>query len=173
MRSRQVKVLGLLDESGACLHGLLTRLTLREDVAGDIMQELFIRLSGSSGFDKARDPAAYAWRAAMNLAFEWRRKSRLKFQRLDELALPASNECGPLASMVRAEELGEVLDAVERLRGLAREVIVMRYIEQESYEKIAGRLGKKPQHVRSVSSKALGRLRELLAVKKDDSGGKG
>jgi RNA polymerase sigma factor (sigma-70 family) len=56
----------------------------------------------------------------------------------------------------------KVLDMMTRLNNLAREVIVMHYIEQESYEQIARRLGKKPQHIRSISAKALARLRQLL-----------
>ena len=66
------------------------------------------------------------------------------------------------ARIAQAEELVQVLDLIPRLSALAREVVVMHYIEQESYEEIAQRLGKKPQHIRSVSSKALARLRQLL-----------
>ena len=48
MSSRQKELLELLDKSGADLYALLTRLTLREDVAEELMQELFIKLKGSS-----------------------------------------------------------------------------------------------------------------------------
>jgi RNA polymerase sigma factor (sigma-70 family) len=70
--------------------------------------------------------------------------------------------------MIRDEELEQVLDATSRLSDLARDVVVMRYIEQESYETIAGRLGKKPQHLRSVCAKAMAQLREVLTRKKYD-----
>ena len=158
---RQKKILELLDTSGARLHALLGRLTLSQDAAGDLMQELFIRLS-KSRLDKVNDPFAYAYRAAINLAFEWRKSKKVKFQSLDEDCLPAGNNPSPLAEMVRTEEFAEVLDVMGRLSELAREVVVMHYIEQESYEEIAQRLGKKPQHIRSVSAKAMARLRELL-----------
>ncbi len=39
------QVLSLLDEQGPRLYALLVRITLREDVAEDLMQELFLRLS--------------------------------------------------------------------------------------------------------------------------------
>ena len=159
---RQQKVLALLDVSGVRLHALVARLTLCEDVVGDLMQELFIRLSNSSGFDKANDPFAYAYRAAINLALEWRRKGKVKVESLNEDCLATENAPSALAEMVRAEELEQVLDAMPQLGESAREVIVMRYIEQESYKAIGRHLGKKPQHMRSVSSKALARLRELL-----------
>lgn len=51
------------------------RLTLRRDVAAELLQELFVRL-GTSEIENARDPTAYAWRAAINLAMEWRRRRR-------------------------------------------------------------------------------------------------
>ena len=168
---RQKKVLELLDTSGVRLHALLGRLTLSEDVVGELMQELFIRLS-KSRLDKVNDPFAYAYRAAINLAFEWRKKSKVKFQSLDEDCFPVENSPSPLAEMVRAEELAQVLDMIGRLSELAREVVVMHYIEQESYEEIAQRLGKKPQHIRSVSAKAMARLRQLLTGVKNLPGSK-
>lgn len=169
---RHKKVLELLDTSGMRLHALLARLTLSEDVVGDLMQELFIRLSNSSGLDKANDSYAYAYRAAINLAFEWRKKTKVKLQPLDEDCLPAEQNSSPLAGMIRAEELAQILDLMPRLNKLAREVVVMHYIEQESYEEIAQRLGKKPQHIRSVSAKALALLRQLLTGKRSQPSSK-
>jgi len=162
-KDRQKKVLELLDASGRRLHGLLYRLTLSEDMAGDLMQELFIRLSQSRGFDKAQNPFTYARRAAINLAFEKRKKSKVKLHGLDEDCLPEEQGASALRCMVQKEEMAQVLEVLPRLNRLAREVIVMHYIEQASYEEIGRRLGKKPQHIRSVSAKALARLRKLLS----------
>jgi len=55
LRDRQKELLELLDKSGANLYALLTRLTLREDVAEELMQELFIKLNNTSRFDKGRN----------------------------------------------------------------------------------------------------------------------
>ncbi|MHC4659596.1 MAG: RNA polymerase sigma factor [Planctomycetota bacterium] len=163
MHNRQRKVLELLETSGARLHELLARLTLSEDAVGDLMQELFIRLSNSNGLDKAKDPFAYAHRAAVNLAFEWRRRQKVKYRSLDEDCFPVQTGSSPLRAAIRREELEKLLDATSQLSDLAREVVVMHYIEQESYEEISGRLGKKSHYLRSLSSKALARLRTLLA----------
>lgn len=173
MKNRQQKAMELLDISGARLHALLARLTLCEDVVGDLMQELFIRLSRSRGFDKAKDPFAYAYRVAINLAFEWRRSLRIKFQSLGENCLPAENHHSSLGVMIQAEELQRVLDATSRLSNLARDVVIMHYIEQESYDEIGRRLGKKPQYLRSLSAKALARLREWLVDEEESSITKG
>jgi len=167
LRKQQRKVLELLDASGAQLHRLLARLTLREDIVGDLLQELFIRLSESSAFDKAADPVAYACRAAINLAFEWRRKQKPGLQLTQQDCLTTGNRSSPLGEAIAAEELERVLDATSQLSDLAREVIVLRYIEQHSYEEIAARLGKKPQHMRSLCAKATARLRKLLKSESD------
>ena len=161
MIERQKKILQLLDMSGERLHKLLARLTRREDVVGDLLQELFIRLWNSKAFDKAEDPFAYAYRAAINLAFEWRRRQKASCQFLEE------NCPSALGKMIQAEELEQVLNAASKLTDLARDVVVMRYIEQDSYEEIGLRLCKKPQYMRALCAKAMAQLRELLASKKE------
>jgi RNA polymerase sigma-70 factor (ECF subfamily) len=164
---RQKKILQLLDRSGERLHRLLARLTRREDVVGDLLQELFIKLWNSKAFDKAEDPFAYAYRAAINLAFEWHRKQKATCQPLEENCPAAENSSSALGKMIQAEELEQVLNAASKLTDLARDVVVMRYIEQDSYEEIGRRLGKKPQYMRALCAKAMARLRELLASEKE------
>ncbi|MFC1782936.1 RNA polymerase sigma factor [Planctomycetota bacterium] len=166
MKNRHRKVLELLASSGESLHGLLGRLTLDEQVTGDLLQELFIRLGNSNGFTEARDTTAYARRAAINLAFEWRRSQKQSLQPLNEDCLPVPEARSTLDNMIRIEDLQQILDATSQLSELARQVVVMRFIEQQSYDQIARQLGKKPQHLRAECSKALSRLRILLAEDK-------
>ncbi len=162
MKDRQADLLEFLDKSGASLYALLTRLTLRQDVAEELMQELFIKLSNSGRFDKAGNRDAYIRRAAINLAFDWRRRQKQNLLRLDQVREPASNDSSPLVKLVRSEELDEILNAIGRLKGTYREVFVMRHIQQESYDYIAEQLGKTSHQVRALCSKALSHLRDLL-----------
>lgn len=156
----------MFDTSGPRLHRLLARLTLSEDEVGDLLQELFLRLWRSRAFDKARDPFSYAYRTAINLAFEWRRKRKNSSRHLKD-DYPAEVESSTLTKVIATEELEQILDATMQLTDLARDVVVMHYIEQESYEEIAQRLGKKPQYLRALNAKAIARLRELLTSKKE------
>ena len=172
MRDRQTELLELLDKSGANLYALWTKLTLREDVAEELMQELFIKLSNSRGFDKAGNRQAYARRAAINLAFDWRRSQKRNPLRLDQVCEPASNDSSPLGKLVRTEELDEILNAISRLKGAYREAFVMRYIQQEPYDYIAEQLGKTSHHVRAMCSKALNHLRNMLGHNRQKSSGK-
>jgi len=163
---RQKELLELLDKSGANLYALLTRLTLREDVAEELMQELFIKLIKSRSFDKAGNPEAYARRAAINLAFDWRRSRKRNSLRLDQISEPASDDNSPLGKLVQAEELDEILNAIGQMNKVTREAFVMRYVQEESYDYIAEQLGKTAHHVRALCSRALSHLRNMLGRKR-------
>ena len=162
MSNKQNNILELFEKSGPRLHRLLGRLTLNEDEVGDLLQELFLRLWNSKSFEKANDSFSYAYRAAINLAFEWRRNRKFSFQSIENDCHVQINSSA-LGKMIAGEELQQVLDATMQLSDLSRDVIVMHYIEQESYEEISKRLGKKPQYLRALNAKAIASLRELLA----------
>jgi RNA polymerase sigma-70 factor (ECF subfamily) len=162
LENRQRQILELLDTSGATLYALLTRLTLREDVAEELMQDLFVKLSDTRGMDKIHNWGAYAHRAAINLAFDWRRKQKRSLLSLQNASEPASGNSSPLGELIHAEELQETLNAIGRLKKDPRQALVMRYIQQESYECIAEQLGKTPHQVRALCSKALNYLRHIL-----------
>ena len=166
MQSRVNKLLELLETQGSGLFTLLTRLTMSEDIAEDLMQELFIKLSKSKALDKAANPVAYIRRAAINLAFDRQRTLKLKTSSLDAICEPASSENSPPDELIRAEELTAILDAVSRLQGASRHAFVMRYIQQEPYDYIAEQLDKTPHQIRALCSKALTRLRDLLGTDK-------
>src|SRR5688572_20717684 len=158
----------LLDEQGERLYATLARLTLRHDVAADLLQELFLRLSQSSTFAAADDPAAYARRTAINLAMEWRRRERAR-QRVqgpvcNDAIRESSGTMSPLERLVRAEEYAQVLDGLSKLSELARACFVLRLIERQPYEQIARQLGKNAHQVRGLCHAALRQLRDKLNV---------
>jgi RNA polymerase sigma-70 factor (ECF subfamily) len=172
LRDRQKELLELLDKSGANLHALLTRLTLREDVAEELMQELFIKLSNSRGAGKVANWDAYARRAAINLAFDWRRSRKRAALRLAQISEPVSNDPSPLGELIHSEELQETLSAIGQLKKAAREALVMRYIQQESYDDIAEQMGKTSHQVRAMCSRSIGHLRDILGSNHRQPSGK-
>ncbi|MEN6577737.1 MAG: sigma-70 family RNA polymerase sigma factor [Phycisphaerales bacterium] len=163
MSDRRTELLELLDRSGASLHALLTRLTLRQDVAEELMQDLFLRLSSAKDQGGIDCWYAYARRTAINLAFDWRRRERIRQAcSLGESLEHVSQAGSPLGTLIESEELEEILAAIDRLRSPSREAFVLRYIEQESYERIAEQLGKTPHHVRALCSRAMSALRNCV-----------
>jgi RNA polymerase sigma-70 factor (ECF subfamily) len=160
---RRTELLELLDRSGASLYALLTRLTLRQDVAEELMQDLFIKLIAARDQGGVGCWHAYARRTAINLAFDWRRRERSRRScPLDESLECVSQTGSPLNKLIESEELEQVLAAIGRLHGPSREAFVLRYIQQESYEDIAQQLGKTPHHVRALCSRAMSAMRDLV-----------
>lgn len=162
--NHDTRVLDLLNEIGPQLHGLLTRLTLREDVAEDLLQELFLRLHRCSGFGQAASGRAYARRVAIHLAFDWRR--RQKRHRLTSLPDDdlADARGSPLQDLIDREALEQVLEALARLNASRRDVFVLRYIERLSVEQVSEMVGKSAHHVRSLCHKAIIQLRGLVTA---------
>jgi RNA polymerase sigma factor (sigma-70 family) len=164
LSDQSARLLTLVEADGGRLYALLVRLTLREDIADDLLQELVVRLSQSDGFQRADDPFAYARRAAIHLAFDWRRqgKKRRKTESLaEDPAVPAPDLLGRLTDR---EELEQVLAALERLSPLSRGCVVLHYLEQLSYEEVAEQLDMTPHQVRAACHKGIGRLRRLLGL---------
>ena len=159
MGSDRGGLLSILETHGAELHALFTRLTLRPDVAEDLLQELFLKLQDAAGLAGAANRTAYVFRAAIHLAFDWRRAQRPTAPlRID----PESSAAAPLDRLIDAEELEQVLIAMEDLSELSRQVLVLRYLQQQDYREIARQLDKTEHQVRALCSKALEQLRTIL-----------
>ena len=95
-------LLSILDRHGAELHALFCRLTLRADAAEDLLQDLFLKLRSSAGFARADNRKGYVFRAAVNLALDWRRTRRP----VESLAIePAASADSPVERLIDAEEL--------------------------------------------------------------------
>ena len=163
MKYRQDKVLKLLEQHGEQLHRLLARLTRCEHTTRDLMQELFIKLSNSRSFDKADNPYAYAWKTAANLAFRRHKHNHCTGISLEPVQLTQITDQGALTKMIRQEQLQQVLRITATFKELARNVIVMRFVEEKTYEEIAERLGKNPDYLRSLCSKTIKQLRQKLS----------
>jgi len=163
LNQRQTELLKLLEVSGAKLHALLARLTLREDVAEELMQDLFVKLHGAGNQGGVECWYAYARRTAINLAFDWRRRqASRRVCSLDAVSERASSDATPVSRLIESEELERVLNAIDQLNGASREVLIMRYIQQDSYEEIAGQLGKTIHQARALCFKAMSALRDVL-----------
>jgi RNA polymerase sigma factor (sigma-70 family) len=149
---------------------VLARLTLDRGAAADLFQELFLRLGGKSRIADAEDRAAYAFRAAIHLAMEWRRKRKRNWVRTVEFArekTEPSLELSPLQRMIDAEDYESLLNALSELPSQMRDAFVMRFVEEESYDVIAGRLRKTPHQARGLCHSAIKKLRVRMRSKEN------
>ena len=62
---------------------------------------------------------------------------------------------------------GRVNRCTSTFKELARNVIVMRFIEEKTYEEIAERLGKNPDYLRSLCSKTIKQIRQKFSYQND------
>jgi RNA polymerase sigma-70 factor (ECF subfamily) len=165
LSNQSAKLATLLESEGARLYRLLARLTLREEVADDLMQELVLRLGQSDGFQRADDCLAYARRTAIHLAFDWRRQGRLR-RRIGALA---EEPFGPapdlLGKLVDREELEDTLRALEKLSPLSRNCLVLHYLEQLSYIEVAHQLDVTPHQARAACHKGIRRIQQLVGAR--------
>lgn len=146
------------------MYALLVRLTFREDVADDLLQELVIRLSQSAGFQETGDSLRYAKRAAVHLAFDWLRRKRREgnIAEFQETSAPTAETS--LEAIITHEDYDRVLQHIERLPTLSRTCVVLHYIERLSYSEIAKELSKTPHQVRGLCHKGIRRLQRSLGV---------
>ncbi len=157
-------LVAILGNHGPALHALLLRLTLREDAADDLLQELFVRLAGAHGFRSATDPAAYVKRTAINLALDWRR-ARKRAPADAEDAETVASTSSPLDGLIDREDVERILDASAALSELSRQALVMRYVQQESFDAVGAALGRTPHQARGLCHAAVVELRARLGEK--------
>lgn len=162
MSSDPQGLLHILEFHGQQIYALLTRLTLRAGVADDLLQELFLKLHTSTGLARAENQTAYVFRAAIHLAFDWRRRRRETESLQHEP--PTGTGSSPMDRLIAAEEFEQVVGAMQDLSELTRECLVLRFLQQQEYHEIAGQLGKTEHQVRALCHKGLDQLRSILAI---------
>ncbi len=156
------------------VHGLIARLVQDRERAADLAQEAFVkawralhRFRGDSAF------FTWLYRIALNVARTEQRKAGGGARALRLVAAgeagPGAVACdlpdrgaGPEDRTLRAEDRARIESAVGRLPSDFREVVVLRDIEDRSYEEIAGILEIPVGTVRSRLHRARLMLRSEL-----------
>jgi RNA polymerase sigma-70 factor (ECF subfamily) len=153
--------LTILETQGPQLYALLSRLTLRADIAEDLLQDLFLKLHNSPRFHAADNFEAYVFRTAIHLAFDWRRRRQTSEPMPQEPAVAGRD---PIERLIDTEELEQVVNALQFLSKTTRECLILRYLQHHEYAEIAGQIGKTEHQVRGLCGKGLGKLRTILGA---------
>ena len=157
----------LFSEHGGALRAFLYRRVRKHPDAAELAQEVYVRMLRVTDMDSIRNPEAYLYTVASNLA-----KEHARNERKDAAAL---NVDDPLVQEQLAElpSFGGQLDHEQRIRRL-REVlqqlpakcqaaVVLQYWHGQSYEEIAQRLGISTHMVKKYLSQALLHCRRRMA----------
>jgi RNA polymerase sigma factor (sigma-70 family) len=128
---------------------LSARLASKEE-AEDVLQELFLRLSRTAPPDDVRDPAAYLFRMAMNMARDYRRERQRAHTREADWADSRNTLAGaelledaPSAETAFAakQRLAAIRKALDELSPQCRRVFLLHKFEGLSHEEVASRAG--------------------------------
>jgi RNA polymerase sigma factor (sigma-70 family) len=157
----------LFGEHGGALRAFLYRRVRNHPDAAELAQEVFVRMLRVPDMTTVRNPEAYLFAVASNLAKEHAQRTPQGPSVLDiddplvqeQLAeLPAFG--GQLDRERRVRRLREVLD---QLSPKCRAAVVLQYWHGLSYEEIAQRLGVSTNMVNKYLSQALIHCRRRMA----------
>jgi RNA polymerase sigma-70 factor (ECF subfamily) len=156
----------LFDREVAGLVRYATSLLGSRDDARDVVQEGFFRVwRARERLDPASDPARLLYAAVRNLA-----RDRLRHRAVEErphphFETPYVVHAGSLL-VEEAEEAGEIQAAVQRALELLserqREIVVLRWRRELTYEQIGAELGIAPGTASAHMQRAVAQLRRLL-----------
>jgi RNA polymerase sigma-70 factor (ECF subfamily) len=158
----------VIDANYARVHNLLLRLVGDREAAADLTQDTFVRAYQAWEFFRG-DSQVYTWlfRIAVNLARNHlekqgreRRQVEPELSRAEEM--PARRFSRPDEVVQRGEMAGMLAEELLALREDQREIIVLRDVQDLTYEEIAQVLGCSVSAVKSKLFRARSALRRRL-----------
>ncbi|MEK7950577.1 RNA polymerase sigma factor [Luteolibacter soli] len=140
------------------VHGVAQRVTANDDLARDVAQNTFIRLARRAAMiPRGIELAAWLHRTSRSLAIDLVRSETRRKKREASSPNPVM-ETEPVWS-----DLAPVIDGlVDRLPAADREVVLLRFFQNQSHAAIATKLGLTEEAARKRSLRAIGKLRDLL-----------
>jgi RNA polymerase sigma-70 factor, ECF subfamily len=150
------------------VFSLVVHMVADEDAAEDVLQAVFLRVFRSlGGFRGDASLATWIYRIALNESRRHRSRSRSASVPIEELFGSGEElDAGPRPDAAySSDQRREIVSrAVQELSPRLREVVVLRYVEELSYEQIASVLGCAEGTVASRLHRALAELESRLRV---------
>jgi RNA polymerase sigma-70 factor (ECF subfamily) len=133
--------------------------------AEDLTEETFVRAWEALPKYKQRKYPFSSWlyRIAHNLVIDhYRRKKPVPIS--DGLMRTYSDPVEPMDRMLdRKQEIRLLVKAVQQLKELEKEIVLLRFVEGLSHEEISAMVGRSPSSCRVILHRALKALRSILA----------
>lgn len=128
----------------------------------DLAQEVYVRLLRVDKLEQIKEPQAYLYRVASNVAAEWRMRAvhskPHSDAELETLVTTATPE-----SLLDDEQFSTQLDAaLQTMTAMVRAVIYLKLREDMSHEEIAEHLGITPRMVRRMLTTGYAQLRARI-----------
>ncbi len=119
----------------------------RQEEAEDLTQDIFLKVFKSLGtFDRRANFQTWLISVSRNLCIDHYRSVRQERQAIDHTVdpnelTPASHEPGPVAAIEQQDRVELLREALAALSASLRTAVVMRDIQELSYQEIADKLG--------------------------------
>lgn len=149
----------------ASIYRLLTRLCHDGHLAEDLTQETFTAAwSKIGGYEGASSLSTWLHAIAYRKFLDWRRRCEtgLPVEPDWDVGELRSASCDPLDAVTADEESRRLHEALARLPGVDRDVLVLHYMQGLSYREMAHVLGEPDGTVKWRTSRALENLKHLL-----------
>jgi RNA polymerase sigma-70 factor (ECF subfamily) len=165
--SRKALVERLFAEHGGALHAFFYRRVRRRPDAAELAQEVYLRMLRIGTTEVIRNPEAYLYTVASNLAKEHKVLERRGAATVDVEDAALQEQLAELPGVVG---LIDTERRVKRLREVLRQLppkchaaVVLQYWHGMSYQEIAERLGVSTHMVKKYLSQGLAHCRRRMA----------
>src|SRR5512142_2312337 len=149
----------------------------RHEEAEDLTQDIFLRIFKSlRTFDRRANFQTWLISVSRNLCIDYYRSVRKERETIDrqvtaEETSPASLDASPLAALEQSDLAALLRRALHALPESLRTAVMMRDIQELSYQEIAGRLDLPEGTVKSRINRGRKELaRQILRLREDDDG---
>ena len=157
----------LFAQHGGALRAFFYRRVRRRPDAAELAQEVYVRMLRISSTEAIRNPEAYLYTVASNLAKEHRVLEQRRGVSLDVDAVALQEQLAELPGVIGAIDTER---RIRRLREVLRQLppkchaaVVLQYWHGMSYQEIAERLGISTHMVKKYLSQALAHCRRRMA----------
>ena len=150
------------------MYNVALRITHDPDAARDCAQDAFIRAYRAlHQYDHAYPFGPWIFRITTNASLNFIQRGHGHEITVEELPEdPEPPETGPELSLVRKEELQEVLDAMAELPPAYRAALTLRHMQQLSYQEVADALGIPLGTVKTHLHRARAALKARLSARR-------
>jgi len=150
----------------AKLFGVIVRILVRRDIAGEVLQEVYVRIWEKAGdFQKAKgSPIAWMATIARNRALdEVRRVQPAALDDMPEGFEPAAEAVDPLGSRDRSEQLTALMKCLGQLDEEKRQIVLLAYYRGASREALSRRFSRPVPTIKTWLHRSLSQLRDCLS----------
>jgi RNA polymerase sigma-70 factor (ECF subfamily) len=156
----------LYRQTNAKLFAVAYRILSRRDLAGEVLQEAYVRIWDKAGDFDVNKGSPIAWMATIvrNRALdEVRRVRPVSLEDMPDSFEPAAEEIDPMASRERSETLTALMRCLALLDEEKRQIVMLAYYQGASRDYLAKRFQRPVPTIKTWLYRSLAQLKDCMA----------